>query len=280
MKSGAVRSYADAALKALTLGRDDQSFLGAGWITALLRRAPSRARRQLALSVLSWSPHYFYRHPDYGYEGLSHVEFTEREFQRNRTTREKIGQLVLKPYLNPSQVVLDYGCGPGFLVHHVAGLVQTIYGIDISKGVLECARILNGTPNARFLHTSDMAAVGDATVDLVYSFAVAQHIRDSLLESIFETLRRKLKPEGKLLLHVVLDQDGWRTEGAWRSDTSVAGRLKLSYGLNCFSRSEQRVREMLKATGFSAVVVRPMRDMCPEPFDDVCAQHLVYAEAA
>jgi SAM-dependent methyltransferase len=280
MESGRAWLYLEAALKALTLGRDNQSFLGARWIALLLRRAPSPVRRRMALSVLSWSPHYFYRHPEYNYEGLSHAEFTEREFQRNRTTRAKIGQLVLAPHLHASQVVLDYGCGPGFMLHHIAGLVQTIYGVDISKGVLECAKILNSTPNGRFLHTSDLTQIGDATIDLVYSVAVVQHIRDSLLAGVLDTLRRKLKPTGKLLMHIPLDQEGWRTEAAWQNDTSVSGRLKLAYGLNCFSRSEQRIREMLEASGFKSVVVRPMREMCPEPFDDVCTQHIVYAEAA
>jgi SAM-dependent methyltransferase len=267
----------DAALKALTMGREDQSFLDARWVTALLRSAPSRSKRRLALSVLSLSPHYFYRRSEYA--GLSHGQFTEREFERNRATREKLGQLVLGPYLEARQVVLDYGCGPGFLVHHVAGLAETVYGIDISRGVLECARILNGAPNALFLHTANMAAIGDATIDLAYSVAVAPHLTDSVLERVFETIRRKLKPAGRLLFHIVLDGEGWRTEEEWRRDISMTGRLRLKYGLNCFTRSEQRVRGMLEAAGFGSIVVRSMRELCREPFDDVCTQHLVCARA-
>lgn len=270
-----VRGSVDIALRALTLGRDDQSFLDARWIAALLRSAPARSRRRLALSILSLSPHYFYREPCY--QELSHADFTEREFERNRTTRERLGRLVLEPYLNAHQVVLDYGCGPGFLVRYAAGLTKTVYGVDISRGVIECARIINGAPNVSFLHTANMADLGDATIDLAYSIAVAQHLTDSVLERVFDILHRKLKPGGRLLLHVVLDAEGWRTEEEWRRDVSLAGRLKLKYGLNCFTRSEQRVRDMLEAAGFGSIVVRSMRDICPEPFDDVCAQHLVCA---
>ncbi|HZM97012.1 MAG TPA: class I SAM-dependent methyltransferase [Vicinamibacterales bacterium] len=268
--------YVNPALSALTIGREDQSFLDARWIAVLLRNAPSRSRRRLALWVLSLSPHYFYRRPEY--EGLSHAEFTEREFERNRATREKLGELVLGPHVNRQQVVLDYGCGPGFLVHYVAGLAKTVYGVDISHGVLECARVINGVPNALFLHTANMAEIGNATVDLVYSVAVAQHLTDSVLERVFDTLRQKLRPAGRLLFHIVLDAEGWRTEEEWRRDVSLAGQVRLKYGLNCFTRSEKRVRAMLKAAGFGSIVVRPMREMCPEPFDDVCAQHLVCAE--
>jgi len=269
------RGYFDVALTALTLGRDDQSFLDARWIAGLLRRAPSRARRRLALSILSVSPHYFYRQP--AYEGLSHADFTEREFERNLATRARLGRLILGPYVQAHQVVLDYGCGPGFLVRYAAGLAKTVYGVDISRGVLECARIINSAPNASFVHTAAMAAIGDATIDLAYSVAVAQHLTDAALARAFEALRQKLKPGGRLLLHVVLDAEGWRSEEEWRRDASIAGRLKLKYGLNCFTRRERRVRDMLETAGFGSIVVRPMRDICPEPFDDVCTQHLVCA---
>ena len=272
---GAVRTHVDTVLRALTLGREEQSFLDSTWIMALLRSTPSRSRRRVALSILSLSPHYFYRQADD--EKLSHADFTEREFERNRASREKIGQLILEPHLDPHQTVLDYGCGPGFLVRYVADRAETVYGVDISRGALECARVLNGAPNASFLHTSGIAEIGAATIDLVYSIAVAQHLTDSVLARVLETLRRKLKPAGSLFLHIVLDAEGWRTEDEWKHDVSIAGRLKLKYGLNCFTRSEMRVREMLETAGFGSIVVRSMRDMCPEPFYDVCNQHLVCA---
>jgi SAM-dependent methyltransferase len=188
-----VRHYGDAALKALTLGREDQSFLDARWVAALLRVAPSRSRRRLALSVLSISPHYFYRRPEY--EGLWHAEFTEREFERNRATREKLGQLVLGPYLDARQVVLGYGCGPGFLVRYVANAAKTVYGVDISRGAIECARVINGAPNASFLQTANLAEIGDATIDLAYSIAVAQHLTDSMLECVLKTTDGSSNPQ-------------------------------------------------------------------------------------
>ena len=275
MTRASIRGLSGAALNALTLGRDDQSFLDARWIAALLRRAPAPSARRLALSILSLSPHYFYRRVEH--EGLSHAEFTEREFARNRATREQIGELILGPHLHAHQVVVDYGCGPGFLVRYVAGRVKTVYGVDISRGALECARVINACPNASYLHAADIAAIGDATIDLAYSVAVAQHLTDSVLESVLATIRKKLKPAGRLLLHIVLDGEGWRTEEEWRSDISLTGRLKLKYGLHCFTRSEQHVRDMLKAAGFESIVIRPIHDICPDSFDDVCTQHLVGA---
>ena len=277
MTGASIRRLSGAALSALTLGRDEQSFLDARWIAALLRRAPAPSARRLALSILSWSPHYFYRRAEH--QGLSHVEFIEREFARNRATREQIGELLLGPHLHAHQIVLDYGCGPGFLARYVAGRVRTVYGVDISRGALECARVINDCPNVSYLHAADIAAIDDATVDLAYSVAVAQHLTDRVLASVLATIRAKLKPAGRLVLHIVLDVEGWRTEQEWRSDVSLTGRLKLRYGLNCFTRSEQRVRDIVKTAGFESIVFRPIRDICPVPFDDVCTQHLVCASA-
>jgi hypothetical protein len=103
------------------------------------------------------------------------------------------------------------------------------------------------------------------------------HPNDSHGYRVLDTLRRKLKPSGRLLLHIALDAEGGRTEEEWRRDVTLAGRLRLKYGLNCFTRSEQHVRDMLEAAGFGSIVVRSMRVICPEPFDDVCTQHLVCA---
>ena len=276
MRGGPARHYVNAAVTALTLGRENQSFLGARPIAALLHAAPARSRRRLALSILSLSPHYFYRRPEYN--GLSHAEFIEREFDRNRTTRQKLGELILGSHLEPRQIVLDYGCGPGFLMHYVAGRAKAVYGVDVSHGVLECARVITREPNAVFVHTSDIEEIGDATIDLAYSVAVAQHLTDSALADVLDTVRRKLKPSGQLLLHVVLDAEGWRTEAEWKRDVSIRGQLKLKYGLNCFTRSERQVRDLLETAGFASIVIRPMGDICAEPFDDVCTQHLVCAK--
>ncbi|HUR20353.1 MAG TPA: class I SAM-dependent methyltransferase [Vicinamibacterales bacterium] len=264
-------------MRLLTLGREGQSFVGAQWVAALLRSAPRKHKRRLALWVLSWSPHYFYRSTAPGSAPLSEREFTEREFERNKSTREKIAAGILAPHLNPVHVALDYGCGPGFLANSVSRRVGAVYGIDVSQGVLECARILNATPNVTFLHTTQLADVADRSIDIAYSFAVFQHLTDEVLVTVLAALHDKLKDGGKLIVHVVLDDDAWKMEEQWRQDTSLKGRVKWKVGLNCFSRNEQAFRAMLEAAGFSSIVTQPIQALCPERFDDICTQHLVCA---
>lgn len=272
-----MRKALDIIINFLTLGKEDQSFLDANWIARLLKWCPKKYKRELALTVLSWSPHYFYRKSNPEYVRLSHSEFVKKEFERNLSTREKLCSCVLSPHLKSAQTVMDYGCGPGFLAKIVSRRTHAVYGVDLSRGVLECARTINGSTNITFLHTSQLEEIKDDSIDLVYSFAVIQHVTDYVFVRILDAMSRKLKKGGKLLIHIVLDGDVWKTEQDWKRDTSLKGRLKLKCGLNFFKRDENDVRSMLESAHYTSIVIQSMRELCPEKFDDVCDQHLVCA---
>ncbi len=261
----------------LTLGKERQSFIGARWVESILRMAPEKYKRQLALTVLSLSPHYFFRQNTPEHLSLSHAEFIEKEFERNSSSREKLCAQVLLPYLNDTQAVLDYGCGPGFLAKSVSRHVRKVYGVDLSKGVLECARIINGSSNTTYLHTTQLSEIEGGSLDLVYSFAVVQHVTDSVLKDILVAMHGKLKEGGKLIVHIVIDEEKWKIEKEWRRDISLRGRLKWKYGLNCFKRDGEDVRKMFESAGYTSVVIQPMKELCPEQYDDVQAQHLIHA---
>lgn len=272
-----MRKHLNVIMNILTLGNESQSFLDAKWVERLMKLAPEKYKRKLALTALSWSPHYFYRKINPEYLHLPHSEFTEREFERNKSTREKLCSYVLLSHLNSKQIVLDYGCGPGFLANSVSRYVRTVYGIDVSRGVLECARILNSSSTITFLHTTQLSEIEDCSIDLVYSFAVIQHVTDSIFRQILTAMRSKLKKGGKLIIHIVLDEDNWKSEQDWRRDTSLKGRLKWKYGLNCFKRTGEDVRGMFESTGYTSIVIQPMKELCPEEFDDICTHHMICA---
>lgn len=258
-------------------GKENQSFIGATWVVTLLKVAPKRFKRRLALLLLSWSPHCFYRHINDEYHRLPFKDFLEREFKRNKESRERIMNFILAPYLNPHQTVLDYGCGPGFLANAVSPLVARVFAVDVSRGVLECARILNGHKNTTYLHTTQIEHIEDGSIDLIYSFAVIQHVTDQVFDRILDTSYKALKDRGRIVFHVVVDQQGWRDQSDWVSDKSTKGRLKLKYGLNCFNRNSESIVRMLEEHGFSSVCLQPIESLCSEDFDDICKQHLVTA---
>lgn len=261
----------------LTLGKDQQSFIGARWLVLLLRIMPRRFRRKTALWILSLSPHYFYRETSPDYTSLSMSRFLDAEYERNRSSREKICNQLLMRYIKPDYEVLDIGCGPGFLAKAVAQHVRVVYACDISPGVLECARIINHADNLRYIYSgeSGFAHIPNASLDLIYSIAVIQHLRESVIEYLFKVAGTKLRHGGWCLFQVQLENNEWKTENESRRDETLTGHLRMKYGLNCFQRSEDFFRTLASQTGLSLVGVHSLSDFLDSPFDDVFYQHLI-----
>ena len=86
-------------------------------------------------------------------------------------------------------------------------------------------------------------------MDVAYSIAVIQHLTDSVFEQVLKTIYSKIKDGGIILLHIVVEEPNWRTERDWQNDRTIKGRMKLNYGLNCFSRRKQAVIDMVREVG-------------------------------
>ena len=274
-----MRKILNIAKWGATLGREPQNFLGAKWIRTVLERTPESKKRIWALRMLSLSPHYFINPDDPQYSGMSHDEYLEAVSKTVAESREKIYQQILKPHFREDDTALDYGCGPGFLAKVVSGRVKKIYACDISEGALACARIINSAPNLEYVTADDrgLAAIPDGSVDIVFSFAMVQHISDEIFEIVLENMRRKLKPGGRLVLHIQLTDDVWKTEDEWRSDNSIQGKIKFKYGLHCFGRTADVHKQIVEKHGFTGAKVVNIADIVPEIFDDVCSQSLLTA---
>lgn len=262
----------------VTQGNAPQSFLGAKWILFILKLCPQSRKRQLALWTLGNSPHYFYRNLDQNYDNVSHSEFLEAEHLRNTASRERIYEDVLRQFIRPNSMVLDYGCGPGYLAKAASKYASRVFALDVSDGAIECAKIINFSDKIHYMTPIDFESiVADSSIDFIYSTAVIQHMTNDVFEKMLNQCFRKLKPAGMVLLHVQLEGDGWKSEEEWKSDNSIAGKIKLSYGLNCFSRSEKYFEDTVAHSGFSNCKIDSMMDYVKEPFDDVCRQHLLTA---
>jgi SAM-dependent methyltransferase len=250
------------AVAAATSG-GSQNFLGAAWVDKLLRATPVHSRERVALFLLSLSPHYFYSRDRRG------------EAERNSTSRAGLVADVLLPHLAPGQLVLDYGCGPGYMAAAVAKHVREVEAVDVSRGVLACARVLNGAPNIRYESPAE-AARREVPVDLVYSFAVFQHLSDRTVADVLGQVRRRLRPDGTLVIHYAVPGEEWRTEADWRSDASVKGRAKLRFGLHCFGRSDRQMCDMVTGAGFRDPRTDEVRHLTTTD-DDIAEQRLLVA---
>jgi SAM-dependent methyltransferase len=243
-----------------------QNFLGAPWVAPLVTRAPERARPAIALRMLALSPHYFY------------ARDLPAEADRNRRSRQAIAEALILPQLTGREWVVDYGCGPGFMARAVSARAAHVAGVDISAGVLACARVLNSRPNISYLTPAQLLRVG-RRADLGYSFAVIQHLRDDACARMLAGLSAALRPGATLLLHFAEPgPDGWRTEAQWAADRSVAGRARLRYGLHCFGRTPGQLSALVTAAGFTDVRVTSLAGIGAVPGDDdITRQQLLTA---
>lgn len=241
-----------------------QNFLGARWVERVIENVPARYQRQLALRALALSPHYFY------------ARDTRAEDARNRRSRQLLAQVLIEPFLTAQARVLDYGCGPGYLAAAVAADAGRVDAVDISRGVLACARVLNGAPNISYQTPDEFAARG-GRVDLAYSFAVIQHLRTPVLRQVLDQLAKAVRPGGTVLLHFATTENGYQTEAQCLADGSGPGRIRLRYGLNCFARTPAEMTGLLGEAGFSEIEVRPLRALIGSTGDDIADQQLLVA---
>lgn len=235
-----------------TKGSGSQVFLGARWVRRLLKAAPPSRRWYIALWLLSLSPHYFYPEPG-GSRSARWMERLRSEFRRLRRSRAHIAEKVVAGYIGPGMTVLDFGCGPGFLSVALSDQAAEVIACDISDGVLACAEVVNPAPNVHYtlVPPSGPLPLSQESVDVICSFAVLQHVAEDDLRVLLHEFHRVLRRDGLALWHFPVDKDDWRSEEAWRADTSLRGRLRLKYGLNCFGRSRADVLGAIETAGFT-----------------------------
>jgi SAM-dependent methyltransferase len=262
------RDAGNVAIYRATWG-GSQNFLGARWVERVVDNSPELVRERVAMRFLSLSPHYYYDRD------------IDQEDIRYRRSRQVLADELIAPHLTPQTRVLDYGCGPGYLAAAVAARAALVTAVDISRGVLACARALNGRPNISYLTPAELW-VADEQADLAYSFAVVQHLQTETLEQVLSLMARSVRPGGTLLLHfAVPDPVAWRTEDQWRVTPSLATRAKLRYALNCFGRTPEQMIELAGRHGFTEASVRSLAGTLIVPGDDdVPNQHLMTARRA
>jgi ubiquinone/menaquinone biosynthesis C-methylase UbiE len=102
-------------------------------------------------------------------------------------------------------VVLEIGCGIGRIMQHLAGRYREVHGTDISAEMVEQGtRRLAHLDNVRFHHGNgyDLEPFADASVDLVYSAYVFQHMPKTIAYNYFLEVQRVLRPDGLFLFQV------------------------------------------------------------------------------
>jgi ubiquinone/menaquinone biosynthesis C-methylase UbiE len=95
--------------------------------------------------------------------------------------------------------VCDVGCGPGHIARYLKDLGTTVFGLDLSPGMIEQDRRLN--PDISF-QVGDMMALelGDESLAGIVAFYAIVNIPHNSVPSVFREMARVLQPGGLLLL--------------------------------------------------------------------------------
>lgn len=105
------------------------------------------------------------------------------------------------PYIKPSDTVLDFGCGNGSLLLHLN--CHRRLGIEVNP-VARAAAIEHIGQEVY----ANLTSIDDESIDVIISHHALEHVLrplDTLID-----LRRKLKPNGRLILCTPIDD--WRTQ--------------------------------------------------------------------
>lgn len=259
----------------LTSGLSEQNFLGQPLIPFLFRVVPKKYRRSIALRLIGMSPHYFIYQWSTKYPPtMSRMEILEAEYQRNVSSRKEICEQMLLRHLHPRMTVLDFGCGPGYLAREVAKNAKKVLAVDVSCGVIACAKELNNADNISY-YTNDgksLYMLEGSSIDLIYSFAVVQHLSEELFEETLRESFRVLKPQGKVVCHVVLG-DKPHTELEYKESSFISRYLRKKFSLRMVYRSPEDVNQKIINTGFKNPTLIPVKQISNIE-DTIAEQHL------
>lgn len=134
-------------------------------------------------------------------------------------------QLILDEMIFPaledatsSCVVLDIGCGPGNLARFLPDGVSYL-GFDPDAGYIRSAKErYSQRPETTFFVSTASSALDnpelpDESIDVAIVHGVLHHVSDLIAQEIFELARRKLKPNGRML---VLEPVFFEGQSKWR----------------------------------------------------------------
>lgn len=152
--------------------------------------------------------------------------------------------------LDPTDVVLDVGCGEGTLTLAIGKSVNRIVGVDLAEDSIanatakaaEVPRI-----NAEF-HCQSLETLGfpPASFDKVFSFSVIEHIPN--YHEVFEEIHQLLRDDGELIISV---------DSFHGFDPAMRAVHEAAFDVQKYFEKDE-LRELLERIGFRDVRVDPI----------------------
>lgn len=163
--------------------------------------------------------------------------------------------------------ILDFGCGPGYLLQYLSSLgINKMTGLDFSK---ESVDRLNDKfkGNKKFAGAvcvnSLPSSLDDASMDIVIAVEVVEHLSDSQLRKTLNEIHRLLKPGGHIIVTTPNNEDLEASKTICPECGCVFHRWQHIRSWNAVS-----LRELMEQYGFATDVASQI--LFDSPLKKVC----------
>jgi ubiquinone/menaquinone biosynthesis C-methylase UbiE len=172
-------------------------------------------------------------------ESAGAADFERRdEFGNAEANLQFLHEALTQPY---GRHVLEIGSGRGAMLRHLQQLGCNASGVEVDDAMIAESRRSCGDQAVTKVNGTTLP-FPDSSFDIVLSFDVFEHIRDS--DAHLHEVRRVLVPRGRYLFqtpnrwtNTVFESIRWRSFTAWRQD-------------HCSLHSYRQIRQRLERLGF------------------------------
>ncbi len=187
---------------------------------------------------------------------------TAHGFARGKLSRDPAYAAVIER-LPESGVVLDVGCGEGYLLALIRAVAPALelVGIDHDERRVELARVaLQGEPRLE-LRVGDLRELALPTAALITCLDVLHYMPPDQQDDAIARMAAQLAPGGLLIVRDGQADGGLRT-AVLRAFETVAVAIGRHRGDGVFFRPAEQLRGAIEASGLS-VSVAPCHDGTP-----------------
>ncbi|MET9290752.1 class I SAM-dependent methyltransferase [Streptomyces sp. NPDC003077] len=203
-----------------------------------------------------------------GYDAIAddYAEWTRDELETKPLERAILAAFTETVRASEAGPVADVGCGTGRVTAHLHGLGLSVFGVDLSPGMIAAARKRH--PGLRFDVGSMLALdLPDESLGGLMAWYSIIHVPVERLPEVFAEFRRVLVPGGHLLLAF---QAG---DGVLHLSEALGHTVSLDF----HRRQPEHIAELLGQAGFD-VRARTLREPETEgPFPERTQQAFLMA---
>jgi 2-polyprenyl-3-methyl-5-hydroxy-6-metoxy-1,4-benzoquinol methylase len=172
-------------------------------------------------------------------------------------------RLAVDRYLppQPTDLVIDAGCGSGVVTSHLGASGATVIGIDPNAQSIDYASRTFGRANITFINTTIERLQLERPADKIYNLEVIEHLTGDEASVMLRHFHAALRPGGRLFMTTPNLRSAWPII-EWTVDrTGLVAPMGGAQHVEMYHR--KKLAEIARAHGFTVVAIRSMCLLSP-----------------